>query len=317
MTVLTSRSVRFSLKTLNRRVSRSHVEKLEEKLDGLVDLIRSAHETGVTPGLPLATSATVNTTQKSSSLSTRLPVQPIFPVPEQVPRWEATLQQEPQIQPSIPSSLSPYTAETGQSSSGSKSPAETQFKIDAFDLGSEDPDVLLTIFRNEMTPNFPFIDMSEFPRAEDLRRDRPSIYTVIMAVTTRNSLRGRELGKTFMKQLGERMVVNGERNMDLLLACLIYAAWYVQQSATIFFIHLTHSIRFRDLLGYGHQLTFLLSAVLTLSSDLGLNRPTYRHIPDLFERALRRNLGIPDFKDSMGTLEERRAFLGYFYLSSM
>jgi hypothetical protein len=204
-----------------------------------------------------------------------------------------------------------------QSSSGSKSPAETQFKIDAFDLGSEDPDVLLTIFQNEMTPNFPFIDISELTRAEDLRLDRPSLYTVIIAVTTRNSLLGRELGKTFMKQLGERMVVNGARNMDLLLACLIYAAWYVRPFAMTFFNDLIRAIRCRDLLGVGHRLTFLLSAVLTLSSDLGLNRPTYRHIPDLFERALRRNLGIPDFKDSTGTLEERRAFLGYFYLSSM
>jgi len=97
-----------------------------------------------------------------------------------------------------------------------------------------------------------------------------------MAITTRNSLRGRELGENFMKQLGERMVVNGERNKDLLLACLIYAAWYVQPFAMTFFNDLISAIRFRDLLGYGHQLTFLLSAVLTLSSDLGLNRPTYR-----------------------------------------
>jgi hypothetical protein len=48
-----------------------------------------------------------------------------------------------------------------------------------------------------------------------------------MAVTTRNTPQADALGKGFLKQLAERMVVKGERNMDLLLGCLTYAAWYV------------------------------------------------------------------------------------------
>ncbi|KAE9380950.1 hypothetical protein N431DRAFT_498703 [Stipitochalara longipes BDJ] len=281
------------------RVSRSHVEKLEEKLDGLVTLIRSAHETGVTPGLPLATASTANLVQRSSGVSTNIPGQPIFPIPDQVPRWENNIQHDHKIQTSIPSSASQYTVEAGRSSSKTQGSLGHQFEIDDFDLGCEDPDMLLAVFRDEMSPNFPFIDMTEFTRAEDLRRERPTLYTVILAVTTRNTLQGRALGQAFLKQLAERMVVNGERNMDLLLACLIYAAWC------------------RELLARGHYLTFLLGSFMTISSDLGLNRPTYRDTPGNFERLVRRFQNIPDFKDSAGTLEERRAFLGYFYLSSV
>jgi hypothetical protein len=75
--------------------------------------------------------------------------------------------------------------------------------------------------------------------------------------------------------------------------------------------------RCRDLLNRGHYITSLIGSAMTIASDLGLNRPTYRDTPGLFERTVRRVSGIPDFKDSPGTLEERRAFLGYFYLCSM
>jgi hypothetical protein len=214
-----------SLTTLNRRVSRSHVEKLEEKLDGIVDLLRSAHETGLPAGLSLAATSATSVGQVPSSLSNTIPPLPVIPTPHYFPGWEDDFQTNPHAQSSIPSSASPYTTETGESSSNAKSSPGYQLAIETFDLGSEDPDVLLNIFRNEMSSSFPFITISEFPQASDLRRDRPSLYTAIMAVTTRNTLKGKAIGQVFLKQLAERMVVNGERNMDLLLACLTFAAW--------------------------------------------------------------------------------------------
>jgi hypothetical protein len=192
-----------------------------------VTLIRSAHETGQPTSLPLATASAAsaaNMSQISSNVSTKIPPQPVLQ--EQVPVWDDIPQHDHKTQPSIPSSASPYAAEAGEGSSNAKSSAGNQYEIDDFDLGPEDPDVLMTIFRDEMSPNFPFITMTEFTRADDLRRDRPSLYTAIMAVTTRDTLRGKALGQAFLKQLAERMVANGERNMDLLLACLVYAAWY-------------------------------------------------------------------------------------------
>ena len=209
-------------------MSKSHVEKLEEKLDGLVTLIKSTHENGVPSGLPLLSPSDTSTNHVSLSSSAKIPMQHVseFPVIEQIPRGQDSFRHDSKAQPSVPST-SLYTVQAGESNSNVQRSPENQFEVDELDLGSEDPDELLTIFRNDMSPNFPFITMTEFTRAEDLRRDRPSLYTAIMAVTTRNTPQADALGKGFLKQLAERMVVKGERNMDLLLGCLTYAAWYV------------------------------------------------------------------------------------------
>lgn len=96
--------------------------------------------------------------------------------------------------------------------------------------------MLLHIFKSEMNPGFPFINIPDSVTAEALRRDQPSLFTAVMAVTTRDSMQQVTLGKMLMRQVAERMMVNGERNMDLLLAALTYAGWYVP-SLRILSIH--------------------------------------------------------------------------------
>jgi hypothetical protein len=81
--------------------------------------------------------------------------------------------------------------------------------------------------------------------------------------------------------------------------------------------HLSNLVRCRDLLNRGHYITSLLGSAATIASDIGLNRPTFRDSPGPFEHAMRSFHGIPPFQDSPGTLEERRAFLGHFYLCSV
>jgi hypothetical protein len=84
-----------------------------------------------------------------------------------------------------------------------------------------------------------------------------------------------------------------------------------------YFLHLSNFDRRRDLLYSGQHITGLLGSAMVIASDLGLNRPTFSDAPGPFERAIRSFGGIPDLRDSPGTLEERRAFLGYFYLCSV
>lgn len=165
-------------------------------------------------------------------MATKLPIQSIsdFAVPEPVTGWDDSFHQDGRVRKSSSMSTSTFTPQAGESSAATQSSPENQYELEDFDLGSEDPNILLNIFRSEMSPNFPFITLSEFTRAEDLRRDRPTLYTAILGVTTRNSQRGIALGKAFMKQLAERMMVNGERNMDLLLGALTYVAWYVRNA---------------------------------------------------------------------------------------
>jgi len=88
-------------------------------------------------------------------------------------------------------------------------------------------DAFLAIYRNQMTPHFPFIVVEESVSAETLNLDKPFFYLCIIAVTKLNSSHQKALGKLIMQQLGERLFARGERNLDLLLGSLTYAAWLV------------------------------------------------------------------------------------------
>lgn len=88
-------------------------------------------------------------------------------------------------------------------------------------------DALLTIYRDQMTPHFPFIVVEASVSAETLNLEKPFFYLCIIAVTKLSSSHQKALGKLIMQQLGERLFARGERNLDLLLGTLTYAAWFV------------------------------------------------------------------------------------------
>jgi hypothetical protein len=213
------------------RVSKNRVSKLEEKLEDLVTLLKSSHENGSAIPGPISISRSVSTTQPSvetsphaMEMSSTEPLDPqIQDVSNQDENWDNRLLRggPPATRFGFPEA---FTKEW------KKLPFPllntTIYKLEALDLGSEDPDELLTIFRKEMQPGFPFIAISDSITAFDVRRDRPSLFTAIMAVVSRNSRRQRAFGKNFMKQIADRVVVGGERNMDLLLGILTYGAWY-------------------------------------------------------------------------------------------
>ena len=88
-------------------------------------------------------------------------------------------------------------------------------------------DTLLNLFRDQINPQFPFIILSQSVSAEELYLERPFLYVSILAISSRNGVQQKGLGKLIMKQLAERMFVNCERSLDLLLGVLTYAGWYV------------------------------------------------------------------------------------------
>lgn len=92
-------------------------------------------------------------------------------------------------------------------------------------FGAENPEKLLHIFKDEMNPHFPFIGIPDSVSVDAMRKDQPSLLTAVMAVTSRDSPNQLVLGKLLMQQIADRMLMNGERNLDLLLAILTYAGW--------------------------------------------------------------------------------------------
>lgn len=81
-----------------------------------------------------------------------------------------------------------------------------------------------------MAPLVPFVIVPPSTTAEDLQRERPFLLKSILAVTSRKPRQQLTLATSLVRQLAERVAVNGERNLDLLLGVLILTGWYVNLS---------------------------------------------------------------------------------------
>ncbi len=155
----------------------------------------------------------------------------------------------------------------------------------------------------QMLLYFPILYLPSTTTAKDLHRDRPFLYLCIMAVSCQSLPQQAAFGKEIMQYLGEHMLVRGEKSLDLLLGILTYAGWY------------TYNFRFTST---------ILQLAIALVFDLGLNRSRpniSKH--ELFEYAIR-NSNDP-MKNPCGdrsesrtrTLEEQRALVGCFFLTSV
>lgn len=151
------------------------------------------------------------------------PSEPNSPSPDQARQWNnrLLLGGPPEVRFGLPPEIAKDIM-AGPEANVKEAPV---YLLSQLDLGSEDADHLLNIFRNDMNPSFPFISIPDSVTASELRRDRPSLYTSVIAVVSRSTSRQISLGKLLMKQLADRMVIGGERNMDLLLGVLTFSAW--------------------------------------------------------------------------------------------
>ena len=207
----------------HRPVRKSQVEKLEEKLDGLVTLLRSSQDSKASnessvPAIFDTSPATPRPYSDVNSLS-----QPLHDGVSGPPwiRLETA-------NGSGGSQPSQHSEDRATASIAATSDYDLRPKIpDCVGFTSEQANAMLNRFRNEMSPFFPFVIVSPSFSAEDLQRDRPLLLESVLAVASPVSEYQVTLGKWLVRQLTERMAINGERNLDLLLGVLTYTAWFV------------------------------------------------------------------------------------------
>ncbi|KAJ5291799.1 hypothetical protein N7478_001050 [Penicillium angulare] len=130
--------------------------------------------------------------------------------------------------------------------------------------------------------------------------ERPFLFkAMVMVASYRNRPFQHQMGTKLTEEVGKRLLVDGERSLDLLQGLLIHIAWY--------HVHL----------GEVSQMTNLLQLAIALLADLGLNKPS--HGTD------RRKLMFGSSKLTQGAVaesrplrnDETRALLGCFFVSSM
>ncbi|KAE9372631.1 hypothetical protein N431DRAFT_545212 [Stipitochalara longipes BDJ] len=285
-------------------VPKSRVGRLEERLEGLVSLITSTQDL----------TSSRSTELDRPSMSDAVPINPMtgsFSFPALSMRASSA---QGQVRGELPA----YQKGTAAAQFIPNRPTPSLATIHGLNnfpaLDSNnwinfmpsfaEGDVLLAIYRDKLTPQFPFIVLPQSVSAETLNLEKPFFYLCIIAVTKLNSLHQKALGKLIMKQLGERLFARGERNLDLLLGALTYAAWCFYNCWNI------------------PQVTSLISAANVLVLDLGLSRPLpSKKAPNrsVFYEALRDScsMGLLAWTKTSRTLEEERAFLGYYFLSSV
>lgn len=196
------------------------MKKLEEKLDGLVSLLKSTHEIGSTdegsstgsiPGVSLLGQGSRGSTLPLRDANLFTAPQNVSPQPIQH-RIAATFTSAP---------ADPYR----RTYHGPEWPFPSESLITA-----QEAETVLGKFRDEICSFFPFISIPQSTSAAQLRQEKPFTYLAIVAVSDVGLSQRMDLSKIIIKQVAERVFVEGERNLDLLFGILTFAAWFVLQS---------------------------------------------------------------------------------------
>jgi hypothetical protein len=198
----------------------NHGEKtlnLEEKIDGLVTLLKSA------------TQAVTGTTTSTFVNSSQVGLVPAIhgSAPRPIGNSNISYGEYTHSSASTDRSRSNYTPSSpSPSHPASLSNLDVQPVLHpALEPSPEDAELCLNRFRNSFIKHLPFIVLAPSVTAHELRQQRPLLWISIMTVAVNNSTQQISLSKEVRGILAREVFVKGTRNMDLLLAILVYTTW--------------------------------------------------------------------------------------------
>jgi hypothetical protein len=113
--------------------------------------------------------------------------------------------------------------------SGAFSPNFEQPTVDTviYDIISvQQADLLVADYRDTFAAKFPYVIIPEGVTSLALRQTSPMLLLAIL-VTTSWKLRGQQdhLDQTFLKALGTKLILEADRDMDLLRGLMVYLNW--------------------------------------------------------------------------------------------
>ncbi|KAK8223547.1 hypothetical protein IWX49DRAFT_206218 [Phyllosticta citricarpa] len=133
-----------------------------------------------------------------------------------------------------------------------------------------------------------------------MRQEKPFLLRVIVTVASIQDLvRRKALGEEVLKDIAHRLLVRGEKTLDLLQGILVFAAWYHHHLFT------------------KPQMTNLLQLAVGLVIDLGLKRSARAYGNDRLELSIARSAHGEESNSEISTSDQRRALLGCFYLTTI
>ncbi|KAH8125764.1 hypothetical protein LI328DRAFT_165623 [Trichoderma asperelloides] len=150
----------------------------------------------------------------------------------------------------------------------------------------------LATFRRAFIPMFPFIYIPSTTSASDLRREKPFVWLVIMALTTKVVSKQFDLVDHIWKIISRRVLCEQYANLDLLLGIICFSSW-------------SHHFK-KD----KPFMTMLTQMAVSMAFELDLQCGTSPH------GRPSRLTGHQTSARPDRTMEERRTFAALFHLTS-
>jgi hypothetical protein len=94
----------------------------------------------------------------------------------------------------------------------------------------EEANELLSFFASRMLPAFPFMKMPLYEHSVEFHKEHPFLYLCIIAVASKSTEQQLALGSIIRSTIGQKMLVESERTIDLLQGLLVYSGWLVALS---------------------------------------------------------------------------------------
>ena len=170
---------------------------------------------------------------------------------------------------------------------------------------------LLESFSTNFVPLFPFVVIPSNTAPDAFTKEKPFLSLAVAMIAHKSGMRQRELARAAQKYIADHIVMSGERDLDLLQGLLVLTAWYVDRVSDFGFridIFRHHLVILPDSI----RTDVLIHLTLGQLTSLGLNEP----VNSGSIRSFWRELNIISTRTTR-TLEERRAYLGCYYATSM
>ena len=84
----------------------------------------------------------------------------------------------------------------------------------------------LDVFTTKQVKYFPFVNILPDTTAEQLRQERPFLWLCIMAISTKIIAQQQALNKRIRDLIAQRLLLESEHSLDLLLGLLAFIGWY-------------------------------------------------------------------------------------------
>ena len=173
----------------------------------------------------------------------------------------------------------------------------------------------IELFRSKQRA-FPFVVISPNLSLDSLRRQRPFLFLAILCCGTEPDFKLQQhIELELRENLSRRILVNGEKSLDLLQGILVYLTWYVAALPRCIGSCQANCSRYHFYFHPDREQIYQLSQMaIAMTVDLGMDKATRR--PPMCSSSSEIMPFMSYSRPSAGEIEGMRAYLGCYFLTS-